>query len=310
MVIMDNENGVPAERTKEYDEFGPWIMDIPEPDMMPALFKPFYHETEDPDMLFKIPRRIERRAASPLMDLYDYVIGAFGEYLYILKRNGKKVSEKKVAYYKIVAVKRTHDILKGELSIFLPDELICIAYNTVSDDIILNLIRIIQEKQAGSERPLLLMESLPVQYEPRKNGSMDLYYVNLCEKLNSVNSELRLKAYQPGVSIGNHPAKFFHRLLFKKVRMTRSAFMSDGRILTVIGSDMTARVRSVDKLAYYYLFIGIAGINDARIADFNMKLGLKKLEIYAARHTFEFIFDSENERMNQLAAQLRAKQIR
>ena len=307
---MDNENGVSDVRTKEYDEFGPWIVDIPEPDMMPALFKPFYHETEDPLMLFKIPRKIERRAASPLMDLYDYVIGAFGEYLYILKRNGKKVSEKKVTCHKIAAVKRTHDILKGELTLFLPDELICIAYNTVSDDIILNLICIIQEKQAGSEITPLLMESLPVEYEPQKKSSLDLYYVNLCKKLNSIYPELRLKVYQPGISIGRYPAKFFQRLLFKKVRMTRSAFMSDGRTLVVIGSDMTARIRSVDKLAYYYLFIGIAGISDAQITDFNMKRRLKKLEIYAARYTFEFIYDSANERMDQLAAQLRAKRIR
>lgn len=308
---MDQENSAQAISTREYDEFGPWIMDISEPEMIPALYKPYYHETEDPLMLFKIPRKIDRRAASPLMDLYDYVIGAFGEYLYVLKRDGKTVTKRKVLYRKIAAVKRTHDILKGELTLYLPDESISIAYNTVSDDIMLNLIRIIQEKQTVPEKDLLQMDSLPVEYEPQKNGSMDLYYVNLCEKLSSINPELRLKAYQPEIRIGRYPGKFFQRLLFKKVRMARSAFLSDGRTLVVIGSDMTARIRSVDKMAYYYLFIGIDGISDARITDFNIKRRLKRLEVYAARNTwFEFIFDSGNERIYQLAAQLRTKQIR
>ena len=79
----------------EYDAFGPWIYKITEKNPMPALFFPYYKENNNYLMLIKIPRDIERRKAKPDMDLYDYVIGMYEEYGYILKRNGKEVEEVK-----------------------------------------------------------------------------------------------------------------------------------------------------------------------------------------------------------------------
>ena len=70
----------------EYDAFGPWIYEITEAHPLPALFAPYVRSEETPLMLFKIPRDIERRRATPDMDLYDYVVGAYEERLLILKR--------------------------------------------------------------------------------------------------------------------------------------------------------------------------------------------------------------------------------
>ncbi len=301
---METENRTLADRTREYNEFGPWIISITEPEMMPALFRPFYRETENPLMLIKIPRKIERRAASPMMDLYDFVIGAFDKYLYILRRNAKNVTAKTVDYRDIMAVKRSHAILKGELTLFLPDEQIKIAYSTVSDDIVLELIRLIQEKQAAADNTMLQWENLFGEYEPFESGAMDLYYENLCEKLKAGNGGLKLLAYQPEICVGRYSAKFITRLIYKKIRMTRCAFLSDGRVLAVIGSDMTARNRTVDKIAYYYLFINIAGISSVHITDYNVKKRLQRLEIHVSRDVFGFLYDSQNGRVVSLAGQL------
>lgn len=303
---MREETGECAASTKEYDEFGPWIVTITEPDMIPALYKPLFRDAPPPLLLFKIPRKIERRAATPAMDLYDYVIGAFEDYLCVLKRNGKKVAERKIYYRDIAAVKRTHAILKGELTLYLSDDQISIAYNTVSDEIILELIQIILRKQTAADHKAIHFESLPIDYDPNKPGSLDLFFANLCDKLCSINKGLMLAAYQPETGLGRNAAKFFHRLLFKRIRMTRSAFLSDGLVLTVIGNDMTARNKTVDNIAYYYLFIRIRGISDVRTSDYSIKRQLKRLDIYVPNHMFDFIHNADNQSIGQLAEQLRS----
>ena len=69
----------------EYDAFGPWIYEIDEEHPLPELFEP-YVVREGAITLMKIPRQIERRNASPDMQLYDYVIGAYKNRVSIFKR--------------------------------------------------------------------------------------------------------------------------------------------------------------------------------------------------------------------------------
>lgn len=59
----------------EYDAFGPWIYEVDGEHPLPRLFAPYVRERVDALMLLKILRDIERRRATPDMELYDYVVG-------------------------------------------------------------------------------------------------------------------------------------------------------------------------------------------------------------------------------------------
>lgn len=91
-------------RVSEYDAFGTWIYKITEKHLMPPLFIPYYKEEKDYLMLIKIPRDIERRKANPDMDLYDYVIGMYDNYGYILKRKDKEVEEIRFYYDEVESI--------------------------------------------------------------------------------------------------------------------------------------------------------------------------------------------------------------
>ena len=78
-------------RVSEYDAFGPWAYEIDEDHPLPPLFVPWVEHPEDYRMLFKLPRDIERRKATPDMDLYDYVVGVNDEGIRVWSRREKAV---------------------------------------------------------------------------------------------------------------------------------------------------------------------------------------------------------------------------
>ena len=292
-------------RLREYNGFGPWIVEINDQNPMPALYVQYYHETELPLLLIKIPRRIERRAASIWMDLYDYVIGAFEDHIYILKRNGASVKEERIGYKDIAAVRRFHSLLKGELMIYLAGEPIRVSYSTVSDDIILRLISIIANKKGNAAQYRVQFKAMPVEYVHEKSASMDLYYVNLCDKLSGVVPDLYLVAYQPRIVLGRIRQSKLFRIQFRKLRMTKNAFLSDGKMLAVIVSEITTRNKTADGLAYDYLFLPIQSITDVRVAGFDREERYNRIDIAAGNHVFSYIYEATNGEMEALAKKLR-----
>ena len=78
-------------RISEYDAFGPWVYDVDGEHPLPPLFVPFVDMSKSWRMLLKIPRDIERRRATPDMDLYDFVVGADDAGIQIWSRREKAV---------------------------------------------------------------------------------------------------------------------------------------------------------------------------------------------------------------------------
>jgi hypothetical protein len=238
------------------------------------------------------------------MELYDYVIGAFKDHLCILKRNGNRVKEKRIPYQDIAAVRRLHALLKGELLIYLPSEVIRIVYNTVSDDIILRLMRIVLNNISGAIQDRVELGRIPVEYGP-ENTAMDLYYVNLCNRIGRVFPELFLVAYQPEIVLERIRQGNFYRMKFRKLRMTKTAFLSDGKIIAVRGSEITTRNKTADKLAYDYLLFTIQSITDIRVDVFDKKEKYQRLEIIMGNNVFGYIYETINANMGELAEKLR-----
>lgn len=57
------------EDRREYDAFGPWILEVRDEAGMPRRFRPAYPRVQDARFLLKVPCDADRRAVRPGMDL-------------------------------------------------------------------------------------------------------------------------------------------------------------------------------------------------------------------------------------------------
>ena len=290
------------ERNKEYDAFGPWIYEIDEEHDVPGIFRNYCNEDDKQLMLIKIPREIERREASPGMDLYDYLIGAYDTHIRILKRTGKKVNERTVYYDNIIAVKDIHALLNGEVILFTENEPFIILYNTVSEDIILKLINIINIKIESYARNIQI-GGIPVEYIPGKADSLDILFFNLCNRLQKVNPGNYLAAYQPGMRI-KRTRELKHKLKINKLKLSKTAFIINDKELIVLEREITRRKDVINVYAYSYLYVPFQSISGAGLNYFDEEQHLSNMELKLRYHTFSYIFENKNNKMIDLYQKL------
>lgn len=146
---------VSTKHQKEYDLFGPWILEVKEIDEVPDAFLPVYPEGGDIDLAFKIPRHVERRNANPGEDLYDYMVILRSEALEIHRRRDDGLSSSVVLYEKIGGIKIRFDLLLGEVTIYHADGSVSFSFNTVSEDLIETLVAMLRKRYpVGKGTPL------------------------------------------------------------------------------------------------------------------------------------------------------------
>lgn len=124
---------------REYDAFGPWLLQIRNEADMPRRFRSVYDAVKDADFLIKIPRSIERRDAYPGCDLYKSVFAADADGFSFFTALDDEVSftTREVAWEEVAAVRKCHNLLKAEFVLLLNegDELV-VPYSSVSTDLI------------------------------------------------------------------------------------------------------------------------------------------------------------------------------
>jgi hypothetical protein len=191
---------------KEYAAFGPWIYEIDEEHEMPPIFREHFTQDNNHTILFKIPVNMERRSLKPGMHMYDYVVGAYFDYVFIMKRNGNDVVSEKVYYSEIAAIENSIDILRGTFVIYLNSELYCINYNAVSKDIVDKLVEIVRTNTAETEIDLSDFDKSLSDYNP------SIGFSNIYASLSKNLENIRFVAYQPKKRITHKIKKIFDRL--------------------------------------------------------------------------------------------------
>ena len=131
---------------KEYREFGPWIIEIKSEDDIPHLFANHFTYSSSVECALKIPIALERRKAAKGMDLYRSVVSFNTDEIIILEKTEEGITEIKVPYSSIKAVKNMVDLLEAVLTIFTENKNHSIKYNSISEEIMNNVIEIIREK--------------------------------------------------------------------------------------------------------------------------------------------------------------------
>ena len=197
-------------RVTEYDAFGPWIYEIDEDHPLPRLFAPYVERPETYRMLFKVPRDIERRKATPDMDLYDYVIGVDDSGIRVWSRREKAVETAYLPFREIGGVRLYQWLLKGVCSIYGSEETITLPYNTVSADIFWKLLDMVRQTwPQEAALPCDLQSDTGLAEE-----QVDIWLYNQMRDLRERGIPFASDAYQPSVSPGQNQRNFAGRCIF------------------------------------------------------------------------------------------------
>jgi hypothetical protein len=275
----------------EYDRFGPWAIEISAQDPPPPLFLPYLTNDETPLLSLKIPRKIERREASPGMNLYDYVVVVNQEEIRILKRTGDAVRLVTIFYRDIQAIVYAEDLLAGHVRLVLPEETFELPYNTVSSNLMTRMVNLIRERYADD----VGWDGLGTEIDPAEE-ELSFYYSGLLKDIRRRSPELRVLACQAETRVGRYESRGLRRLFFGIVGKTllESLVLSDGKELRLMNRGRIFRYRGIAVYArntYYVPVSKIAGVDwhederDRAIVSLNLEVG-------CGRFTFAFIRDN------------------
>lgn len=288
-------------RSKEYDAFGPWIYVIDKEHTLPPLFAKYQPYVDEALMMFKIPRQIERRNANPNMHLYNAVVGIFETYLLVLDRVDNSVKERRIQLRDVQAIKKTTNLLSGELALYTNSSTVTIRYNTVSDDVMTRAAALIRSLQHHKPVDLRL---LPMAYDIY---TIEFLYVHLINDLKKDNPSTELIAYQPSIELEGKQNVFakIRNWIFNRRLLQCSAFVTNGHELIVIERSASVKSNKTPDYAYSYVYLPLELIGKADIEPHPKEQLLKQLVYGTKNHTFSSAFDDNNTGMDALCQRLR-----
>ena len=180
-------------RISEYDAFGPWVYDVDGEHPLPPLFVPFVDMSKSWRMLLKIPRDIERRRATPDMDLYDFVVGADDSGIQIWSRREKAVESTRIAYRDITGIRLYQRLLHGVCTLYSAGGPVILTYNTVSADVMRRFGDLVRAEYGGG-----VSAAAPLRGDPDlRETDVDIWLYNQMRDLRDRGVCFTLDAYQP-----------------------------------------------------------------------------------------------------------------
>lgn len=274
-------------RVSEYDAFGPWIYKITEKHRMPPLFIPYYKEEKDCLMLIKIPRDIERRKANPDMDLYDYVIGMYDDYGYILKRKDKEVEEIRFYYDEVESIENYKSLLRGILTITLKNDTLVIPYNAVSIEIIFELVKLIRDRYTKKqyENTSIISKS--------NNLDIDILYENLIRERALKNDIFPIVFFQPTINLKNK------RILglIRSKSLLSTIHLLNYKELLIINSGQEIQYGDEPVNSYSFVYIPIEKIATIKFEKYKRYNNIQTVLINTKVSQFKFHFSEENKEL-------------
>jgi len=273
----------------EYDAFGPWIYEVDENHPLPPLFVPYYKEDRNCLMIIKIPRNIERRNADPSMDLYDYVVALYEDYIYMLKRIGKNVEESRFFYKDIEGIEDLRQILDGTLTLYLKNAKLIISYNTVSSDIIMKLTRIVRERYTGRDF------NIKRDYYD-ENINIDNLYINLLKNIKSNDQDIQISAVQSSIPLkllkGSITEMFEH--FISGTVLLNTLHLTNNKELIIITRGRSFKKNRVVNYDFSITYIPFENLKSIMISNYEKYSELVELNLKLTEKEFRFYFEQTN----------------
>ena len=179
-------------KISEYDAFGPWIYKIDEGHEIPKAFLTYVDENDNAKFRLKVPKKIERRDATPDMDLYEYLLSVYDDRIELLQLLDEGVRLQKVEYSKVCSVVVFRELLFGRLSVYLGDDTFTFEYNAVSQDLIMEVVACIRKGYQNGE----IHDESATAYDPTHLKMGDLFFINEWVRLEPKERPIEHCAYQ------------------------------------------------------------------------------------------------------------------
>ncbi|MBC8059699.1 MAG: hypothetical protein H7Y18_03445 [Clostridiaceae bacterium] len=281
-------------KNKEYDEFGPWVLEINHIEDVPKLFKPHCLEIENVLLLLKIPRNIERRNANPDMNLYDYVLAVYEDHLLILKRESDAVEIIEIKFKDIIAIRNSMDLLNGVVTLYLCEKIISFNYSTVSIDIIKKFLKLIRERFTGN-RKFIIKNAL----DNILTKDIDELYHNILEDFQKAKDEFKVLAVQPTIKAIPFYTSRIKKILglfniFRRNSLQNIMFLTNEKELLIVTRGKTFRRPKAAFYSYDLTYIPIGRITNLRYDANDEYKNISPFFIETGDHIFQYYFEESN----------------
>ena len=289
----------------EYDAFGPWIYEISEEHPLPPLFQPHFPVTDKPLMSFKIPREIERRRATPDMDLYDYVIGAYEDHILILKREGHTVTSTTVAYGEVEGIRLFRKFLHGICTLYLSGSALTITFNTTSMQLMRRFVRLIrskyQTKERGRGRSRIFVDPACLP------DITDALFNNLLIDLRDAGERFTVGAFQPAKSILLRQPSFTQRLfgLLKPQFLPSALHLFDQDELLIIVQENAEKNAQESEYGYDFTYIPLHKLQSVYLEEDAAYQQVTACTLKLGNNRFQLSFASDNQQAENFYRNLR-----
>lgn len=268
----------------EYDAFGPWIYEIDSEHPAPALFQPYLKQQTYLKRL-KIPRNIERRKATPDMELYDFVLEAGEKNIRILKREGVQVSERVIPYSELEYVRLSRIILNGNCTFSAGGKQTEVLFNAISFQLMQEFLRLIRDRYAAKER-----RALPAQ--PMTQPLPDVLFVNLARDLQETGEHFSVMAFQPERQLVRLKKTLVpHR----RIKSPAVMHMTDGRELLLVERQSPAFKAKQRELGYSYTFMPLEKLKNAEIKESAVYSNIEECHLKGEQGDFYFLAHQQEE---------------
>ncbi|MBQ7677408.1 MAG: hypothetical protein IJT32_04165 [Lachnospiraceae bacterium] len=261
-------------KISEYDAFGPWIYKVDENHEIPKYFIPYVDESDGALFRLKVPKKIERRDATPDMDLYEYLINVYDNRIELMQiEEAGGIRMQKVPYDKICAVTVFRELLQGILTVYLGDDTFTFSYNAVSQDLIMEMVSVIRK---GYQEDRGNTDLLAAAYDPLQLNLDDLFFINEWVRLEPAERPIIHSAYQPEKAIPNSEEhKVWGALHIKKDQ--------EWILLT-----------KLEAYSFEYLYLPrVASVNIDTKAGSRYE-GVEKMKISSGNYSLEMYYSSDN----------------
>lgn len=278
----------------EYNAFGPWAYEITDKHPMPRLFVPFFTADDGAVLKIKIPREIERRNATPGMDLYDYVIALYEDSLLILKREGNQVKKYQVASKDFMGVRIYENMLKGGYTVFSAGGSVSFPFNAVSIDLFQKLTNLVLEKLKGKNAAGHKYDpsSLPVT----ETMPEAILLENMLHDVQMKVPGIKVGAVQKSVDVHHKGATrdIIERMLWKEMNPEALHLYTDDYLVVLENGVFPNRV-GMQEFGYTQTIIpfdGIDGVEVTASADYSL---LEECILTLGPNKVTYHFDIDNE---------------
>lgn len=245
---------------KEYDNFGPWLLEVRCQEEVPPLFREHYTYHSDIKTAIKIPVHIERRNAKPGDILYRSLVSFSDKEVAIYELKGNTVSEKRIAYTSIHAIQNYNNLLKGELIIFTNSGKESIQYNTVSHKIIDDIVDFLRIEY------LKYSEDFFKPHQECLEVTMSQLFQNILKEMED-KEKIYILAIQPNLYLEKLKKKWYEYItnIYNKYMLQNTMFLENGKELIIISRNQPIKRRMDADYSYVHTYIPFKNIQDVAV---------------------------------------------